>query len=480
MTDPAAPATPLHEELRALDAARSWHPYPQHPAFDLPMPIARAVGACLYDHTNKHYLDAISSGWVTLHGHAHPMIASAIAEQAHCFGQVSFATFTHEPAVRLAEQLATITPPGLTRTFFSDNGSTSVEVALKMALQFWANRGEQRKLIVAFENAYHGETFGAMAASGRGAFTAPFRDHFFKVVRLPDPTVDDGGGAVAKLGRLLERRGKNVAAVIVEPLLLGRAGMRGYDAKALRAIRQVTEQHGVLLIADEALTGFGRTGPIFACGGAEVSPDIMCLSKGLTGGFLPLGATVVREEVYAGVVGGGAGVSGGGENSVIGGSGFVGSDGGAGGSGVGAGRNGGTARAFLHGHAYAANPIACAAARASVTLLDNDSAVKRAAIEEVHRGQIAKLAAHPSVKAPRVMGTLAAFDVGGSGVAGGVGAGAASAAGLGVGLAEFALKQGVVLSPIGDVVYVLPPYCMSQRDLEDVWGVVGMWLEMRG
>ncbi len=228
MTDPAAPVIPLHDELRALDAAHSWHPYTQQHGAESAMPIARAVGSCLYDHANKHYIDAISSGWTTLHGHAHPMIASAIAAQAHSFGQVSFATFTHEPAVRLAEQLATITPPGLTRTFFSDNGSTSVEVALKMALQFWANRGETRKLIVAFENAYHGETFGAMAVSGRGVWTAPFRDHFFKVVRLPDPTADDGEGAVARLRELLERRGKNIAAVIVEPLLLGRAGMRVY------------------------------------------------------------------------------------------------------------------------------------------------------------------------------------------------------------------------------------------------------------
>ena len=454
MTDPAI--VPLHDEIRAIDAARLWHPYTQHQGAPAPLPIARAVGACLYDHLNKHYIDATSSGWTTLHGHAHPTIASAIAAQVHALEHVSFSGLTHEPAARLAEELVRILPAGLTRVFFSDNGSTSVEVALKMALQYWTNRGEPRKLIVALEGAYHGETFGAMAVSGRGRFTAPFRDHFFKVVRLPDPSVDEGEAAVARLHQLLERRGKNVAAVIVEPLLMGRAGMRVWEGKTLRAMRQLTEEHGVLLIADEALTGFGRTGPLFACGAAEVVPDIMCLSNGLTGGFLPLGATVVREEVFAGFLSdGGAGA-------------FAGAD--------------GAGAMLMHGHAYMANPIACAAARASLSLFDEESARRRAGIEEVHRGQVATLASHPSVKSPRVLGTLAAFEVGGAGIGGpgGTTPSAESAAERGVGLAEFALRQGVLLQPIGAVVYVLPPYCVSPGDLEDVWRVVRMWLEVRG
>ena len=434
MTDPAV--VPLHDELRAVDAERLWHPWTQHQTAVPPLPIARAVGACVYDHLNKHYIDAISSGWVTLHGHAHPTIASAIAEKAHAMGHVSFAGFTHEPAVRLAAKLTEILPGGLTRAFLSDNGSTAVEVALKMALQYWTNRGETRRLFVGLEGGYHGETFGAMAVSGLREFTAPFQEHLFKVVRLPDPSVDDGEAAVAKLQRLLERRGRNVAAVIVEPLLLGRAGMRVWQGKTLRAIRQLTEEHGVLLIADEALTGFGRTGPLFASGAAEISPDIICLSNGLTGGFLPLGATVAREEIFAA---------------------FLGDDG---------------AKMFRHGHAYAANPLACAAGLASLTLLDDESAAKRAAIEETHRGKIAELSSHPLVKSPRVLGTMAAFDLDGAG-----------SSGLhpgGSGLAEFALGQGVVLQPIGNVVYVLPPYCISAKDLDDVWSVIGMWLEVRG
>ncbi len=433
MTD--TPAVPLPDELRALDALHVWHPRVQRRSSPPPIPIARAVGACLHDHTGRKILDAISSGGTTLHGHAHPMIASAIAEQARCLDHSSFVGLTHEPAVRLAQGLVAMLPPGLTRVFYSDNGSTAVEAALKMAFQYWANRGEQRRLIVALENGYHGETFGAMAASHRGEPTQPFASHFFKVVRLPDPSMDDGEAAAAKLRDVLERRGRNVAAVIVEPGLLGAAGMRCWPGKTLRAIRQLTEEHGVLLIADEVLTGFGRTGPLFACGAADTVPDIICLAKGLTGGVLPLAATVAREEIFAA---------------------FQGDD---------------RAHALFHGHAYAANPIACAAARANIALLDDDSAVKRAAIEETHRGQIAALAVHPRVLAPRVLGTLAAFELGPPADP--------NCLPDGLDLAEFALTHGVLLRPIGSTVYVLPPYCISSQDLTDVYAVIGLYLEAR-
>ena len=276
------PAVPLPDELRAIDARHVWQPHSQHQGAAPPLPIARAVGACLYDHLGKKVLDAISSWGTTLHGHAHPVIASAIAEQARGLEQSVFSGLTHEPAVRLAEQLAAILPPGLTRIFYTESGSGAVETALKMALQYWANRGEPRRLIVGLERAYHGDGFGAMAVSDRGARTAPFDEHLFKVVRLPDPSADGGEAAAARLKDLLERRAKNVAAVIVEPMLLGAGGMRFWEGKTLRAIRQLTEEHGVLLIADESLTGFGRTGPLFACGGADIGPDIICLGKALT------------------------------------------------------------------------------------------------------------------------------------------------------------------------------------------------------
>ncbi len=428
------PAVPLPEELRALDARYLWHPRTQHQGAPPPLPIARAVGACLYDHAGNRILDAISSWGTTLHGHAHPVIASAIAEQARSLEHTIFGGLTHEPAVRLAEQLATILPPGLNRVFYTDSGSAAVEVALKMALQYWTNRGEKRRLIVGLENGSHGDTFGAMAAGARGAHTEPFAEHFFKVVRLPDPSLDDGESTAERLRHLLEERARNIAAVIVEPLLLGAGGMRFWPGKTLRTIRQLTEEHGVLLIADEVLTGFGRTGPLFACGAAEVVPDIICLAKGLTGGFLPLGATVAREEVFAA---------------------FLGDD---------------RRHALFHGHAYAANPIACAAARTSITLLDDESATKRAGIEETHRGQIAALAVHPMVESPRVLGTLAAFELGPP---------SDDSVARGTELAEFALTQGVLLLPLGNTVYVLPPYCMASHDLLDVYAVIGLFLEAR-
>jgi adenosylmethionine-8-amino-7-oxononanoate aminotransferase len=419
--------------VRELDRRHVWHPYTQH--FHAPAPgvVTRAEGAYLYDDGGRRIFDAISSWWVTLHGHAHPVIAAAVGRQACTLEQVIFAGFTHEPAVRLAAALSGVLPPGLTRVFFSDDGSTAVEVALKMALQFWAGRGEQRPLVAALEHAYHGDTFGAMAASARGVFTAPFTGQLFEVARLPDPSADEGGAAtIAELDHVLEMRGAELAAVIVEPLLLGAGGMRVWDAGTLRAIRERTAAAGVLLIADEVLTGFGRTGPHFACARADVLPDIICLSKGLTGGFLPLGATVTREEIFAA---------------------FLSPDRG---------------RTFFHGHSYTANPLACAAALASLSLLDDASARARAAIECAHETGLARLADHPHVRRCRVLGTMAAFDLDAE-------PGYLSTAGQE--LAAYALRKGVLLRPLGNVVYLLPPYCSTADDLGHAYDVIEGFLD---
>ncbi|HEU4648129.1 MAG TPA: adenosylmethionine--8-amino-7-oxononanoate transaminase [Gemmatimonadales bacterium] len=413
----------------ALDSAHVWHPYTQHGTAALPVPIARAGGAYLFDVQGRPLLDAISSWWVTLHGHAHPAIAEAVADQARTLEQVIFAGFTHEPAARLAAELVERLPAGLTRVFYSDNGSTAVEVALKLALQYWWSVGERRPLVAALENAYHGDTFGAMSASARSAFTAPFGEQLFEVARLPDP-VD--GDPVAALEALLDARGRELAAVIVEPLLLGAGGMRVWDVERLRAIRALTTAAGVLLIADEVLTGFGRTGPLFACGGAGVVPDVICLSKGLTGGFLPLGATCCREEIFAA---------------------FLSDD---------------RRRTFFHGHSFTANPLACAAARASLALLDEACAARRAAMEQVHRGELARLAAHPRVCRPRVLGTMAAFELEGA---------SSYFAAAGPRLAEFALDRGVLLRPLGNVVYLLPPYCTTPDEIRGVYDIIGQFLQ---
>jgi adenosylmethionine-8-amino-7-oxononanoate aminotransferase len=299
-----------------------------------------------------------------------------------------------------------------------------------MALQFWTGRGERRPLIAALEHAYHGDTFGAMAASARGVFTAPFAGHLFEVARLPDPSADDGGAAtLAALDRMLETRGSELAAVIVEPLLLGAGGMRVWDAGVLRAIRQRTAAAGVLLIADEVLTGFGRTGPLFACARADIVPDIICLSKGLTGGFLPLGATVTREEIFAA---------------------FLSPD---------------RRRTLFHGHSYTANPLACAAALASLSLLDDASARAREGVECAHKTGLARLAGHPRVKRCRVLGTMAAFEIDDDAEPGYL-------SNVGPELAAYALRAGVLLRPLGNVVYLLPPYCSTGDDLAHAYSVI--------
>jgi adenosylmethionine---8-amino-7-oxononanoate aminotransferase len=441
----------------AADQDHVWHPYTQHGLTPSAVPILRAEGALLYDQRDRPIIDAISSWWVTLHGHAHPTIADAVARQARVLEQVIFAGFTHEPAAQLAAELVARLPASLTRIFYSDDGSTAVEVALKVALQFWQQRGQRRSRIAALTHAYHGDTFGAMSASSGGLFTAPFAEQLFNVVRLPAPPPspelhhhghrspsagahDDVDSVLLDaLDRALADRADPLAAVIVEPLLQGAGGMRVWDAALLRAVRERTAAAGVLLIADEVLTGFGRTGPLFACDGAGVQPDMMCLSKGLTGGFLPLGATAVREELFD------------------------------------AFRSTDRRRTFFHGHSFTANPIACAAARASLALLDDRCAIQRDAIERSHRAHVGRLASHSWIQHPRVLGTIAAFDL--------VPPGDGSAAGrhdyldpLGRHLSAFALDAGVLLRPLGEVVYILPPYSITPPQLDRVYEVIADFL----
>jgi adenosylmethionine-8-amino-7-oxononanoate aminotransferase len=418
-------------EIAQLDATHIWHPYTRHLGMRAPPQITRAIGASLYDSDGRELLDMISSWWVTLHGHAEPSIAAAIARQSETLEQVIFAGFTHEPAARFAAELCAVLPAGLTRIFFSDDGSTAVEAALKIALQYWANQGEKRNTIVALENAYHGDTFGSMSVSARGVFSKPFRDHLFDVETLPDPT---SGSTLEAFDELLREREREIAAVIVEPMLQGAGGMRVWSADLLRALRERTQSAGILLIADEVLTGFGRTGPLFACEHAGISPDIMCLSKGITGGFMPLGATAVRDEIFETF------------------------------------STDRDADTFFHGHSYTANPLACAAGRASLALLDAASADRRASIEEIHRDRTARLARHPSVSNPRVLGTLAAVEIGGS---------SGYLNPIGQRIAQFALERGVLLRPLGSVVYLLPPYCTSADQLGQAYDVIESFVQQQ-
>jgi adenosylmethionine-8-amino-7-oxononanoate aminotransferase len=418
-------------EIAQLDAAHIWHPYTRHFGMCAPPQITRAKGASLYDSDGRELLDMISSWWVTLHGHAEPSIAAAIARQSKTLEQVIFAGFTHEPAARFAAELSVVLPAGLTRIFFSDDGSTAVEAALKISLQYWVNQGEKRNTIVALEHAYHGDTFGSMSVSARGVFSKPFRDHLFDVETLPDPT---SGSTLQALDRLLREREREIAAVIVEPMLQGAGGMRVWSADLLRALRERTHSAGILLIADEVLTGFGRTGPLFACEHAGISPDIMCLSKGITGGFMPLGATAVRNEIFETFC------------------------------------TDRDADTFFHGHSYTANPLACAAGRASLALLDATSRDRRASIEEIHRDRIGRLVRHPAVSNPRVLGTLAAVEIGGS---------SGYLNPIGQRIAQFALDRGVLLRPLGNVVYLLPPYCTNADQLGQAYDVIESFVQQQ-
>lgn len=415
-------------DVVGADARHIWHPYTQHLDARPAIEAVAASGAFIQTADGRSIFDAISSWWVTLHGHSHPAIAQAIAQQAATLDQVIFTSFTHEPAALFARDLAAVLPDGLNRVFFSDDGSTAVEVAVKMALQYQANCGNDRSIVVALENAYHGDTFGAMSVSSRGTFTDPFSTLLFDVRRLPDPATGD---AVSAFDSLIEREGRSIAALIVEPLLQGAGGMVMYDESVLAALRLRASEHDILFIADEVLTGFGRTGPLFACQRAGISPDIMCLSKGLTGGALPLGATVTTDGIFAA---------------------FLSED---------------RHRTLFHGHSYTANPIACAAGRASLALLDDASARKREAINLAHVAGLGRIAAHDRVQNARVIGTVAAFDlVGASGYL----------SPIGKELADFALGFDILLRPLGNVVYLLPPFCATPADLQTVYNVIEQFL----
>jgi adenosylmethionine-8-amino-7-oxononanoate aminotransferase len=417
-------------DLAERDARVVWHPYTQHGLGAPALPVASASGARLRLRDGRDILDAISSWWVTLHGHARPEIAAAIAEQAARLEQVIFAGFTHEPAVALAEVLAAAAAErGIpdARVFFSDDGSTGVEVALKMAYRWHALRGDAgRRRFIALRGAYHGDTFGAMAVGDPEGFHAPFRPLLFAADFVPP-------GDERALARLLEEHPGAHAALIVEPMVQGAAGMRFHAASWLRAAERLCREAGVLLIADEVFTGFHRTGPLLACEHAGIRPDLLVLSKGLTGGFLPLAATVAAGTIFA------------------------------------AFRSADRARAFLHGHSYAGNPIACAAALASWRLLREEACQARVrAIAARTAARVERLAAHPGAAAPRALGTLGAVDVKGGG---------GYFSDLAPRLAALALERGVLLRPLGRVLYAVPPYCADEADIDLIYDTIEFLLD---
>ena len=346
-----------------------WHPFTQH-GLEEPIPlVTRSEGAALFTADGRRVIDAISSWWVTTHGHCHPRIMAAIAEQAGKLDQIIFAGWTHEPAEEVARRLLAMMPRELTRVFFSDSGSTSVEVALKMALGFWRNRGEDRHRILVLEHGYHGDTIGGMSVGARGVFNQAYAPLLFDVGTIPFP----GGDPQPSYDALDAACAAGAAAFILEPLILGAGGMLMYPPAVLAEFAAICRRHGVLLIADEVMTGWGRTGTLLACEQAGVVPDILCLSKGLTGGAVPLAVTLASEPIFE------------------------------------AHRSTDRARMFFHSSSYTANPIACAAAAANLAIWEEEPVLERVALLAGRQAErLARIAANPSVENPRQLGTIAA------------------------------------------------------------------------
>ncbi|MFZ0570977.1 MAG: adenosylmethionine--8-amino-7-oxononanoate transaminase [Rhodomicrobium sp.] len=408
-------------------ASPIWHPFTQHALQPVMRKIARAEGAWLEAADGSRIFDAISSWWVITHGHNYPPIVDAIKCQAGLLDQVIFAGFTHEPAEEVARRLIEIVPRGLSHVFFSDSGSTSVEVALKMALGYFRNRGGPRSRIVALEHAYHGDTIGTMSAGQRGVFNAPYEPLLFEVERLPFPAEGREQRTLEAFERICKR--EPPAALLLEPLILGAGGMLIYDAAVLPELKRICEAYGVLLIADEVMTGFGRTGTLFACEQAGIFPDILCLAKGLTGGLMPLAVTLCTPEIFE------------------------------------AHYSPDRARMFFHSSSYTANPIACAAAAANLDIWASEPVRERiAALSVCQAALVEPFRDDRRFSNVRQLGTIAALDL--------CVEDAGYLAGVATRLYNFFAKKGLLLRPLGNTIYVMPPYCSAPGDLETAYAAI--------
>lgn len=405
-----------------------WHPFTQHALEDNVPTITRGKGAWLETDDNRRIFDAVSSWWVITHGHRHPAIIAAVKDQIDKLDQVIFAGFTHEPAEKLAEKLVAITPLGLEHVFFSDSGSTSVEVAIKMALGYWHNIGHPRSRIAALEHGYHGDTIGTMSAGARGVFNAAYEPLLFDVIRIPFPHA----GREQETFDALEAacRETPVAAFIAEPLIAGAGGMLIYSPAALAEMKRICEHYGALFIADEVMTGWGRTGTTFACNQAGVTPDILCTAKGLTGGSMPLAATLATSRIYD------------------------------------AHYSEDRARTLFHSSSFTANPVCCAAALANLEIWENEPVLDRIAkVGEMQEQNLTALTESSSrFLNPRRIGTITAVDLD---VADG-----GYLAAAGPALRAHFLEQGILLRPLGNTIYVMPPYCATGPDLSLVYEAI--------
>jgi len=410
------------------DRKNIWHPFSPL-AGNKPIGIKKAKGVYLYTQDGRKIMDAVSSWWVNIHGHSHKRINKALSRQAARLEHVIFAGFTHKPAVDLSKTLKRLLPKSIDKIFFSDNGSTSVEVAIKLAVQYWYNQGKPRKKIIALEGAYHGDTFGSMSVAERNLFSAPFNELLFEVDFVPFPK-GDGAEAIARMKELVT---EETAAFIFEPLVQGAAGMQMYAAEVLDKLIDIARSKDVVCIADEVMTGFGRTGKMFASDHLRNDPDLFCLSKGITGGYLPMGITAVNERIVKA---------------------FDVED---------------RTKAFFHGHSYTANPLACAVANASMKLLLGKKCqqdIQR--ITEQHQAYLDQFRFHDKVKEIRHCGTILAIEL------------HADDAGYTSNLKEkiydFFMARDLLLRPLGNVIYILPPYIITDQELQRLYKAIDVFL----
>lgn len=420
-------------ELLLSDKKNIWHPFTPLIADD-PVLITSAEGVYLNTADGKKIIDAVSSWWVNLHGHSNPAIARAIAEQAQKLEHVIFAGFTHEPAVSLAKNLLRILPQNQRKIFFSDNGSTAVEVGLKMAIQYWFNKEiKTRRKIIAFKGAYHGDTFGSMAIGDRSIFTDPFANYLFDVLFIDLPNTNNEEEVISQFKKIIDRG--DVAAFIFEPLVQAAGGMQIYQANVLDTLIEYAQANEVICIADEVFTGFGRTGKLFASQFLTNNPDIIAVSKGITGGTMPLGVTACAQKI------------------------------------VDAFFTDEFTKTFFHGHSYTANPLACAAANASFNLLMSDSCQSNISmISEMHNGFKNSIQHHRLVKSARTLGTIMAFDFRNESATSYTNEARKK-------IYKYFLEHGILLRPLGNVIYILPPYVITETDLKKIYTAIENFLE---
>lgn len=415
-----------------------WHPMTQHKTFGPAVHIDRAEGAYLYTKDGKQIIDGISSWWVNTHGHCHPKIVKAVQDQAAKLEQVIFAGFTHDPAEKFTRKLIStvkkqfdgMAGKRLEFSFYSDSGSTAIEVALKMAIGYFrhstTNGGETRNKVLAFEGGYHGDTFGTMSTGARGVFNEIYEPFLFDVHHLPFPEKGSETKTIQALDKWLKKNGSQTAAFVFEPIVQGAAGMRIYPPQILAKMAEMCREHGILLIADEVMTGFGRTGTMFACEQAEIIPDLLCLSKGITGGFLPMGATLATRDIYKAFY----------HNE--------------------------KSKQFFHSTSFTGNPMACAAALANLEIWEEEDVLADIVrVEASHKKAAGWYSARPDITDVRVIGSIFALDVKDS-INGYLST-------LGQTIYDFMMDHGVLLRPIGNTVYILPPYCIKNEDLERIY-----------